>query len=98
MPPAALRPSQTGWTVAGGPLTLGACSCGWRAPEVEPMRLTDVDMRTGVCPKCGAKEIRRRSGGGVDGCRVPTGLLTSARIDRFACVSCGYLEQYLDQA
>jgi predicted nucleic-acid-binding Zn-ribbon protein len=60
-------------------------------------QLTNVDMRKGVCPKCGATDIRWKNRGGWGG-NLNTGFLKIARVDKFVCVSCGYLEEYVIRA
>jgi hypothetical protein len=57
------------------------------------MPLTDVDIRTGVCPKCGAKDIRRLGGWGASRHAVFRGL----HLDQYVCVACGYLEEYVNR-
>jgi len=56
------------------------------------MQLTDVDIRTGVCPKCGAKDIRF-SGWGTSRLVVFKGI----HVELYVCVSCGYLEEYVNR-
>lgn len=57
--------------------------------------------KTGVCPKCGGREILYAPGEagayGV-GNNIPTGSTIFSRVpvDRYICASCGYTEEWVD--
>lgn len=54
-------------------------------------------MKQGHCPKCGSREVFRCAAvvrGAYD--KIPTGPLTQARVDRWVCGRCGYVELWAD--
>ena len=62
--------------------------------------IRETDIKTGTCPKCGGHDIRfqpwaRRPNGHRN--YLPFGWWGGgARIVNYACLGCGYLEDYLD--
>jgi C4-type Zn-finger protein len=52
-------------------------------------------MKNGICPKCGSKEIRYDEGGLNHRNYLSAGFFSQVRIQNYACVSCGYLENYI---
>jgi predicted nucleic-acid-binding Zn-ribbon protein len=57
-------------------------------------------MRRGLCPKCGAAEVRGSRGnfswGGEQGVRIKTSpLVRGTPVDTYVCVRCGYFEHYV---
>jgi predicted nucleic-acid-binding Zn-ribbon protein len=55
-------------------------------------------MNTGLCPKCGSKNVYRRSftfwnGSFADMMNIT--LWRKAHPDRFVCVDCGFMETYV---
>jgi predicted nucleic-acid-binding Zn-ribbon protein len=59
-------------------------------------------MKSGRCPKCGSTEVhagtRIAAKGGVYGSNtIPLGSLgfSSAALDNYVCVTCGYVESYV---
>ena len=60
-------------------------------------------MKSGLCPKCGATDIRsgeflEEKEGGYMGNRIPVIIAlrnTAAWLDNFVCVRCGYVESYV---
>jgi hypothetical protein len=57
-----------------------------------------ADMRKGVCPKCGASGVRCRREPGWGSDYLAVSVLSSAWTKHYVCVSCGYLENYVDPA
>ncbi len=59
-------------------------------------------MKTGHCPKCGSRDVR--SGIGIRekekiALHTGEGVFGPLRkLDRYACVNCGYVETYLNDA
>ena len=57
--------------------------------------------KTGMCPKCGGREILYAPGEagayGV-GNNIPTGSTIFSRVpvDRYICAACGYVEEWVD--
>ena len=54
---------------------------------------------TKCCPKCGSKEIVHfdgQTGNYRTENVVHTGLISSARIDRYICCNCGFSEEWVD--
>jgi len=60
------------------------------------------DMKNGLCPKCGARDIRvQRGSRRPDDFRNYLSLgwwSSGARVYNYACIACGYLESYIDAA
>lgn len=59
-------------------------------------------MKSGVCPKCSSSQIYSgvdvfMKGGGHGGNRIPITSFTSARLDNYVCVECGYVESYISE-
>jgi predicted RNA-binding Zn-ribbon protein involved in translation (DUF1610 family) len=54
------------------------------------------DLRKGVCPKCGAQDVRCHRKSNLPDDKLSVTWLRGARIDRYVCVSCGYLESYVE--
>lgn len=59
--------------------------------------------KTGVCPKCGGREIlyaQGESGPFGVGNNIPTGMTIFSRVpvDRYICASCGYVEEWMGRA
>ncbi|MFF4986683.1 hypothetical protein ACFY19_05820 [Streptosporangium saharense] len=55
-----------------------------------------VDMRNGACAVCGGGEIYTAS----TRMETPTalfGMLHTEKVDLYACVSCGFLQTFLDR-
>jgi predicted nucleic-acid-binding Zn-ribbon protein len=54
-------------------------------------------MKEGLCPKCGAKDIRRDENRWSARNFLATSFFgrNPLRIRNYACVSCGYLESYI---
>jgi hypothetical protein len=57
-------------------------------------------MRDGICPKCGAAEVRGARAhfnwGGEEGVRVRTGaIVRGSQVDTYMCTACGFYEHYL---
>ena len=60
------------------------------------MILGTLAMKSGVCPKCGARDIRQDGGRRCPRNFLPRGMFaTAAWIHNYVCVSCGYLESYI---
>jgi predicted nucleic-acid-binding Zn-ribbon protein len=54
-------------------------------------------MKSGVCPKCGSKEVYRRTSdiAGNNQHQINIERYKWAAQDYFVCVTCGYLETYI---
>ena len=51
---------------------------------------------TKTCPKCGSSDVVEVIGGSRYYNMIPAGLMTTARVDRWVCCSCGYAEEWID--
>ena len=55
---------------------------------------------TNICPKCQSTDIVRFNGwSGAYGAGnyVPTGLFSTALVNRYICCNCGYTEEWIDK-
>ena len=57
-------------------------------------------MKDGICPKCGSSNVRSgvdviMKGGGHGANTIPITAFTSARLDNYVCVDCGFVESYV---
>ena len=51
-----------------------------------------------TCPKCGSRELLRvKDTGGNAGVSLILGFLSTAPVTRYACVSCGYVESWVEE-
>ena len=58
-------------------------------------------INTGRCPKCGGVEIIRIEGtseayGVGNNIRMGTTIFSAVKVPRYVCLSCGYLENWVD--
>lgn len=58
-------------------------------------------MNKGVCPRCGSKEVHSGAKvgwkSGMNQCNtIPIGALSTATLDNYVCVKCGYVESYIN--
>lgn len=51
---------------------------------------------TGRCPKCENNEIKYVSGTNQSKIGIPLGITSWVAVDRYICLQCGYIEQYVD--
>ena len=58
-------------------------------------------MKSGICPKCGSREVycdsehaMNRSGEH----QMPITAMSFTPLDQYVCTSCGYLERYVSEA
>lgn len=57
-------------------------------------------MKNGTCPKCGSQAVYSgvdvlMKGGGHGSNSIPITSFTSARLDNYVCVECGFVESYI---
>jgi ssDNA-binding Zn-finger/Zn-ribbon topoisomerase 1 len=52
-------------------------------------------MKDGRCPKCGSHDVHVDRENHGYSTLLRTGPLSSARLDAYVCVNCGYVEYYL---
>ena len=57
-------------------------------------------MKKGKCPKCGSANIFEGTqvkfrGGAYGSNSIPITAITSAALDNYVCVDCGYVESYI---
>lgn len=53
-------------------------------------------MRSGICPKCGEKEVRV-SDQGSSSLRISLGAFDSVSLTYYICSKCGYVESYISE-
>lgn len=51
-------------------------------------------MKSGVCPKCGEREVYTRRDGSY-GLTVPISMFSKTLLEIYVCARCGYLEFYV---
>jgi hypothetical protein len=52
-------------------------------------------MKKGTCPKCAGTDVWMTRQTGYDHNRLYTGFLSSVHIERFCCLGCGCIEEYI---
>ncbi|QEL19867.1 hypothetical protein PX52LOC_06948 [Limnoglobus roseus] len=60
------------------------------------MTRDESDLKKGTCPKCGAQDIHAQHRAYWSRNFLPVGWWSRARICNYACVTCGYLESYIE--
>lgn len=53
-------------------------------------------MQKGKCPQCLGNEIFRLKSPGIDRARIPLSSMRSTSAIPYICLSCGYIEEYVD--
>ena len=57
--------------------------------------------RTGICPKCGSKDIARMDGnvgpyGSGNNLQTGKTIFSAVNVNRYICLSCGFTEEWID--
>lgn len=53
-------------------------------------------MRSGICPKCGEREVREFDQG-RSSLRISLGVFDSVSLTYYICSKCGYVESYISE-
>ena len=54
-------------------------------------------MKSGICPKCGARDVRSKHNWGHRGF-LAVNFWMSVNVIHYVCASCGYLEDYVRES